>query len=158
MIIRDYTPADREAVIALHEELQSYERDIRPTRAAGRQISVQQVDEYEATMADVEDARLLIAEREGVPVGFTFFLAEAEMLEDPQAQIYVQDFMVTASARRSGIGRALMVEIRRFMAERGIGLIDLQVLTGNNAALAFYRAEGFDVAYMGLQATTRQPD
>ena len=140
-------------MIALHQELQSYERAFRQSRATGRDVSEQQVAEYEATLTeDAANARLLVAERDGALIGFTFFLAEGEMLEADPAQVYVQDIMVTASARRTGVGRALMDQIRRFMAERGIRRIDLQVLVGNDAALAFYRSQGFETAYLGLKA------
>ena len=149
--IRAYRPEDRADVVRLHEELQTYERAFRATRAVGGEVSEWQVREYEDMMAK-EDARLLIAARGGAAVGYAFFLAEREELEAEPGQIYVQDFMVTASARRAGVGSALMAAVRAFGDEHGLGRIDLQVLVGNDAALAFHRAQGFDTSYLGLKA------
>lgn len=154
MIIRPYRPDDRPAVVRLHVELQDFERAFRPSRAAGPDISDRQITEYEAMLADDdEDAHLMVAEQDGILIGFAFFLAEGEMLEEDPGQIYVQDIMVTASARRAGVGRALMDAIRAVMADRGIHRIDLQVLIGNDTAQAFYTALGFETAYLGLKLT-----
>ncbi|MEM8836850.1 MAG: GNAT family N-acetyltransferase [Pseudomonadota bacterium] len=158
MQIRPYKTEDREAIIRLHGELQDYERAFRTTRAQGRAVSERQVADYEAMMASAdEDAHLFIAEDDGTIIGFVFFLAEDEVLEDDPGQVYVQDIAVTSDHRRMGVGAALMGKVRRFMAGRGLGRIDLQVLVGNDEALAFYRALGFETAYLGLKAVLPSP-
>ena len=157
MRIRPYDDGDREAVVRLHEELQSFERAFRPTRAAGRAVSERQVDEYLTMLAD-EEATLLIAEREGQAVGYVFFLFEGEMLETQARQVYVQDITVTASARRQGVGGALMAAVRYAAHDGGAGVIDLQVLVGNDTAAAFYERQGFKPAYVGLKAELDRPD
>ncbi len=120
----------------------------------GVEISRQQIDEYEASLNDEEeDAYLIVAEDSGTLIGFAFFLVEDELLEDPKEQVYVQDLMVTASRRRSGIGTRIMQEIRSLMFNRGIRKMDLQVLVGNEAAIEFYRAQGFEPGYLGLKAS-----
>lgn len=153
MRIRPFSPEDRAAVISLHEELQSYERAFRPSRATGRELSIRQVGEYLRMLADTdEDAFLMVADEGGSLVGFVFFVSEAEMLERESGQVYIQDIMVTENSRRSGVGSALMDAVRGVMAEKGIRRIDLQVLVGNEDALSFYRKQGFETAYLGLKA------
>ena len=150
MIIRPYAEADRPAIVRLHTELQTYERAFRPSRASGAAVSEAQVAEYEAMLAD-EDAALFVAEEDGAPIGYAVCLAEAEAIEYDPSQVYVQDIIVTETARGRGAGRALMNAVRAFADERGIGRLDLQVLVGNEAARGFYEALGFEVAYLGLK-------
>ena len=152
--IRAYRAGDRDAVIRLHQELQLYERAFRPSRAVGLEISRQQVDEYETMLNDEdEDAHLIVADAGDELIGFAFFLVEDELLEEPREQVYVQDLMVTANRRRSGTGTRIMQVIRELMAHRGIRKMDLQVLVGNEAAIEFYRAQGFEPAYLGLKSS-----
>jgi ribosomal protein S18 acetylase RimI-like enzyme len=47
--------------------------------------------------------------------------------------------------RRSGCGRAILAEAERLLRKRGCPKINLQVRAGNDAAIAFYRAIGFDI-------------
>ncbi len=153
MSVRLYKSEDRDSVIHLHQELQRYEHRFRPSRALGRDVSVQQVAQYEDMLADDdEDAFLYVAEDGGQVIGFVFFLAETEFLEQEAGQMYVQDLMVTEAARRTGVGSALMDAVRAEMARMSIQQIDLQVLVDNDDALSFYRKLGFVPAYIGLKA------
>lgn len=56
---------------------------------------------------------------------------------------HVDQIAVLQSARRQGVGRALLAEIRHFMRQQGCASLVLDVLEFNVDALAFYRAEGF---------------
>jgi ribosomal protein S18 acetylase RimI-like enzyme len=65
---------------------------------------------------------------------------------------WVYYFGIAPSARRNGIGRALMAEVERRVARLGCPKINLQVRGGNDGAAEFYRAIGFaedDVRSMG---------
>ena len=99
-----------------------------------------------------DDALLLVADGGAAIIGFAFFIFEGEILENTPRQAYIQDIMVTAQKRRLGVGRSLMSAIRNIMEKRGVTRIDLQVLVGNDSALAFYRQFGFETAYLGLKA------
>ncbi len=155
MRIRPFTPADHAAVVSLHEELQSCERTLRPSRAVGRAVSERQVEMYVSMLADAdEDAHLLVADSGDRPVGFVFFEIEMEFLEREARQIYIHDIVVTGAARRRGVGGMLMAAVRSVMAEKGVRPIELQVLVGNDHALEFYRRHGFEIAYFGLKAIT----
>lgn len=65
---------------------------------------------------------------------------------------WVYYFGIAPSARRSGIGATLMAEVERRLIELGCPKVNLQVRTGNDAAIGFYRAIGFtpdDASSMG---------
>ncbi len=154
MLIRTYEPSDRPAVLALHKELQAYERPLRALRSSKPDVSDAYVREFEELLADPNcDATLFIAEKEGTIVGFAFCLAEEDILDDPPEQVYLQDLMVTQAARQTGIGRALVDAVRGFAHERNINRINLMVLADNQDALAAYRAMGFEVAILHLETT-----
>ena len=50
---------------------------------------------------------------------------------------------VHPGARRHGVGRALLAEAERALAARGCPKVNLQVLSGNADALAFWRGLGY---------------
>lgn len=65
---------------------------------------------------------------------------------------WVYYLAVTPSARRSGVGRALMSACERWLADRGVPKIQLMVRSDNQAALGFYERLGYphvDVTVLG---------
>jgi ribosomal protein S18 acetylase RimI-like enzyme len=56
---------------------------------------------------------------------------------------WINYLAVSPGRRGAGIGRALMAEAERLLAERGCPKISLLVREGNDAALGFYAALGF---------------
>ena len=154
MKIRNYEPSDRARLIELHHELQVFEQVFRPSRAVGVETSERQLAEYESLLNE-EDASLLVVDDSGTLIGYLMIVAESELIEEQQGQVYVQDFIVTAAARRKGVGTLMMSAVREFAALRGISRIDLQVLIGNAPAKAFYEALGFEIAYLGMKASVR---
>jgi len=59
--------------------------------------------------------------------------------------LYVEGLATATSARRYGIGRALVRAAVAFARERRADTISLHVWTGNEAAIGLYRSEGFDM-------------
>ena len=53
-------------------------------------------------------------------------------------------------AQGSGVGRALMERFEQELRERGIASYGLDVMAGNDAALAFYATLGLQVAQTTL--------
>ncbi len=82
------------------------------------------------------DALLLVAEREGRVVGHA-----ASWFVGPEAEL--ADLAVEPSARRQGIGRALIEAVRQAAAERGVTDLYLQVRVSNVAARRVYASQGF---------------
>lgn len=81
----------------------------------------------------------LIAELEGVPVGFAVFF-ETYSTWRAQVGIHLEDLWVDPSARRHGVARALMAALARALVVRGGARLEWSVLRWNDLALDFYRA------------------
>jgi GNAT superfamily N-acetyltransferase len=90
------------------------------------------------------DAWLLIAEREGAPVGFAFFrICDSDWsFETNERMAELEALSVEPELRRWGIGSLLMEEVERRLAAAGVGFIGLSVIAGNEDALRFYQRWG----------------
>lgn len=150
--IRNWQPKDRSAILALHKELQAYERGIRSYRSSKQDLSIEYVKEFDEQLEDPDcDVAFFVAEKNDNVIGFAFCAAEGDILDDPPEQVYLQDIMVTQVERRSGVGRKLMDAVRSFARERQISRIQLPVLAGNENAIAAYRAMGFDTVILYME-------
>ena len=151
--VRPWRPSDRPAVLALNAELQEYERQIRPTRRLGPEMTEPYVTETERRLAAKgDDAVLLVAEDDaGAVIGFaTCYLLESDLEQEPREAV-IEDVAVAAPARGRGVGRALIEAACRFARERGAVRMELSVLTGNEVAAAAYTAMGFVPARQTLE-------
>ena len=150
--IRDWQPKDRSAILALHKELQTYERDIRSCRSSKQDLSIEYIKGFDEQLEDPDcDAAFFVAEENDKVIGFAFCVADGDILDDPPEHVYLQDLMVTQAKRRSGVGRKLMDAVRNFAHERQISRIQLPVLAKNKNAIAAYRAMGFDTVILYME-------
>src|SRR5207248_2876098 len=62
----------------------------------------------------------------------------------PRTSLCIQWMGVRASARRQGVGRALLRALRALAADRDIPALELEVWAFNVEASAFYKAVGFE--------------
>ena len=60
-------------------------------------------------------------------------------------QAYILDVVVLKEYRRKGIGRMLMAEAEAWAKRNGFDYIGLSVSSRNEAAIALYREEGFEI-------------
>lgn len=81
---------------------------------------------------------VLIAERHEKPVGFALFFATYSTWEG-RPSLYLEDLFVTESARKHGVGRALMAKLAAICVERGYQRLELQVLDWNPAREFYHR-------------------
>jgi ribosomal protein S18 acetylase RimI-like enzyme len=96
------------------------------------------------------DAWLLIAEREGSPVGFAFFrICDGDWSFETNGRMgELEALSVEPELRRWGIGSLLMEEVERRLAAAGVGFIGLAVIAGNEEALRLYRRWGMAPSYV----------
>jgi len=130
--IRAFQPTDTEDVVKLWEHCGLTRPQNDPRKDIERKLRVQ---------PDL----FLVAETDETIVG-------SAMAGYDGHRGWIYYFGVAASAQRTGVGRALMAEVERRVAALGCPKINLQVRTGNDSAIAFYRAIGFtqdDVSSMG---------
>lgn len=99
--------------------------------------------EFERWMGAGE-AWLLIAEREGSPVGFAFVrICESDWgFETDERMGELEALSVEPELRRWGIGSLLMEEVEQRLAAAGVDFIGLSVVAGNEDALRLYRRWG----------------
>ncbi|MBK8193541.1 MAG: GNAT family N-acetyltransferase [Lewinellaceae bacterium] len=126
--IRPATAADIPAIHALMFELAVYEKE--------PEAVLTTVDEY---LRDFRDGLFEshVAEMDGAVVGMTLFYMAYSSWKGKM--LYLDDFLVTETHRRYGIGQLLF---DAFIAEgrnRGCRLVKWQVLDWNEPALNFYR-------------------
>jgi ribosomal protein S18 acetylase RimI-like enzyme len=141
MRFRDATAADVDAVAGLHAE--SWRRNYRG--AYSDAFLDGDVDENrravwtERLTRPSPDRFTIVAEREGVVVGFAHTVVAA----DPEWGALLDNLHVAHDLKRSGIGAQLMVETARAIRERTPSpRLYLWVLEPNTAAQAFYEARG----------------
>jgi GNAT superfamily N-acetyltransferase len=86
-------------------------------------------------------AETLVAELDGVPVGFALFFHNfSTFLAQPG--IYLEDLFVLPEQRGSGVGRALLKRLAHLAIERGCGRLEWSVLDWNREAIGFYERLG----------------
>lgn len=94
-------------------------------------------------------ATVLIAQTaDDTPVGFI----SLRILEDAVGvkRAHVADVAVTESARRRGVGTALMMAGESWARERGLPVLSLDVWSTNDAALSFYRRLGYGAESLSM--------
>jgi GNAT superfamily N-acetyltransferase len=125
-----------------HAEVAGEAREVAPFRHAEDSWQRRR-DEFKRWMR-AGDAWLLIAEREGSPVGFAFFrICDGDWsFETNERMGELEALSVEPELRRWGIGSLLMEEVERRLAAAGVGFIGLAVIAGNEDALRFYERWG----------------
>jgi GNAT superfamily N-acetyltransferase len=89
-------------------------------------------------------AEVVIARREGTPVGFAlFFHSYSTFLAQPG--IYLEDIFVLPEHRGVGAGKALLLRVAQIARERDCGRLEWSVLDWNQPAIEFYLRVGATV-------------
>ena len=99
--------------------------------------------EFEHWLREGEGS-LLIAEREGSPVGFAFFrICDSDSsFETDERMGELEALSVEPELRRWGIGSLLLEQVEARLVSAGVGFIGLTVIAGNEDALRFYERWG----------------
>lgn len=96
-----------------------------------------------------DDAEYLLA-GDGEPVGVAQVRYRWSVWWDAE-DCWLEDLYVDASARGSGVGRALTQAVIDRATARGCRRVELDVNSENPAAMALYRSLGFDTGKTGGQ-------
>lgn len=120
MTVCVWRPDDR-PVVALNAELQDHERVFRPSRRRGEEMTEGYVAGLEEELDDEEnDGEVFVAEEEGRVVGFVVCFVDEDQLESEPGEVVINDLIVTADARRRGVGGAAFCGRARHLAGRGV--------------------------------------
>lgn len=116
-------------------ELAEYEK------ALPGEAPVTEKDLAETLFGDRPAAEVIIAYVANQPVGFALFFHNYSTWLGKRG-IYLEDLFVRPSARKLGVGFALLRELARIAVQRDCGRVDWSVLTWNQLAIDFYKRIG----------------
>ena len=132
--IRPSTPQDCGTILRFVRELAEYEREPDAVEANEAMLA-------DALFATPPAAEALIAERDGVAIGFALFFHNFSTWTGKRG-IYLEDLYVTPDARGAGAGKALLRHLAGIALDRDCGRFEWAVLDWNTPAIDFYRAMG----------------
>src|SRR3954462_9162568 len=110
-------------------------------RAPRGEPPVTEKDLDQTLFGDDPAAEVLIAYLGDAAVGFALFFHNYSTWLGKRG-IYLEDLFVRPSARKHGVGFALLREIARIAVQRGCGRVDWSVLDWNELAISFYKRIG----------------
>lgn len=132
--IRSARPSDTKTILDLIRQLAAYEK--LSHEVVGNEALLER-----HLFGPRPAAEVLIAERDGKPVGFAlFFPTFSTFLTRPG--IWLEDLFVIPEARGQGIGKALLSRVAEIAHERGCGRLEWSVLDWNEPAIGFYKSLG----------------
>jgi GNAT superfamily N-acetyltransferase len=143
-IIREYTPADQEAIENCIIELQDFEHTLEPDRIEGASI----VRPYFESLIDAcqhQAGRIFVAEVEGKKAGFVSVPMERseDIISSIKDYAYISDIVLLPSYRNRGLGKALLQRAEEFARQQGAAILKIQVLARNQRAVDVYLHAGF---------------
>ncbi len=134
-MIRSATSADVPAILDLIRELAVYEREPVST------VETSEADLQAALFGDHPTVHAIVAEDDAGTVVGTAVWFETFSTWTGRHGMHLEDFVVSASQRGTGQGKALFDELKRVCAERGYKRFEWRVLDWNTAVHGFYRTE-----------------
>lgn len=132
--IRTAQPTDVPVIRQLVRELADYEREPDAVKAT-------EADLHAALFGPDPSASCHVAELDGEVVGFALWYRTFSTWTG-QPGLWLEDLFVRPSARGTGLGRALLVELARTAVDRGWTRFEWWVLDWNEPAQGFYRSLG----------------
>jgi GNAT superfamily N-acetyltransferase len=135
--LRPATIDDVPAILDFIGQLARYEK-------LEHQCQVSEADLREHLFGPRRVAEVILAEREGQPVGYALFFTNfSTFLGRPG--LYLEDLYVREDLRGQGIGRQLLGHLARIAIQRGWGRMEWAVLDWNTSAIRFYEELGATV-------------
>ena len=141
--IRALTPADYGEYCPLMAQLHSLHVAGRPDLFREAEFITSR-ERYEQLLAD-ENALLLGAFQNGALIGFAAGELQHRSMMMNITSLSVTDLFVAQSARRRGVAAGLLRELQARAKRAGAVRCDIMVWQFNEAAIAFYEAQGFSV-------------
>lgn len=133
-VIRPATVEDAALIHRFIVELAEYEREPDAVEVTPEVLAEQLV-------AEPPPFECVIAEVEGLPVGFALFFQTYSTWRGATG-LYLEDLYVTPSSRHRGHGRALLAHLAHLAVQRGCARFEWSVLDWNEPAIGFYKALG----------------
>jgi GNAT superfamily N-acetyltransferase len=144
--VREGTAADRDFVIAAARRFAAFGP---PAWRSAAEIVAGEVrcldDFFEGRLAgSVDGRRLLVAELDGRPAGFTFLEPAVDYFTG-QADGHIGMVAVAETAEGKGVGAALMRAAEDWARRNGYPRLHLNVFAGNDRARRIYERTGYEI-------------
>jgi len=139
--VRQATPEDVPALVALFQELDRMQSDWRvftPRPGFYDEVGAK----YQEAM-QTENAVVLVAEDEGEIVGMAYGEVRIPSRFSDERALELSGVVVRTGYRGRGVGRALVQEAARFAGETGVEWVELKTFAPNQGAMAFWEGLGF---------------
>jgi GNAT superfamily N-acetyltransferase len=139
--VRQATPEDVPALVALFQELDRMQSDWRvftPRPGFYDEVGLK----YREAMS-TENAVVLVAEDEGEIVGMAYGDVRIPSRFSDERALELSGVVVRTGYRGRGVGRALVQEAARFAGELGVEWVELKTFAPNQGAMAFWEGLGF---------------
>lgn len=141
MKVRQATPEDVPALVALFQELDRMQSDWRvftPRPGFYDEVGLK----YREAMS-TENAVVLVAEDGGEIVGMAYGEVRIPSRFSDERALELSGVVVRTGYRGRGVGRALVQEAARFAGEMGVEWVELKTFAPNQGAMAFWEGLGF---------------
>jgi GNAT superfamily N-acetyltransferase len=135
---------DEPAILSFIWGLQKFENAFEPNRRLDPAFAAEHWSDVQAQAA--ARGAIFIAENDGHAVGWAFVVEESGDLfveKSERRHGFVAELFVDASARGQGHGRALIAACENWTRARGMAVLIIGVLSGNDKAAAVYQRDGF---------------
>jgi GNAT superfamily N-acetyltransferase len=151
--VRQATPEDVPALVALFQELDRMQSDWRVfTPRPGFYDEVG--SKYREAMS-TENAVVLVAEDDHDILGMAYGEVRVPSRFSDERALELSGVVVRAGYRGRGVGRALVKEAARFAGEIGVEWIELKTFAPNQGAMAFWEGLGFTPRVVQLTVGTK---
>ena len=155
MKVRQATPEDVPALVALFQELDRMQADWRvftPRPGFFDEVG----EKYREAMNNPDAVVLVVEDDEGEAVGMAYGEARTPSRFSDERALELSGVVVRAGYRGRGVGRELVQEAARFAGERGIAWIELKTFSPNRGAMEFWENMGFEARVIQLTSPTRE--
>ena len=132
--IRPATPADLPLIAQFIRDLADYEK-------LAHEVRFDEAVLGDRLFGARPYAEVLIGEIDGSPQGFALFFHNFSTFEGKPG-IYLEDLFVRPDARKSGLGKALLVHLAKLCRERDCARLEWWVLDWNTPSIGFYQRLG----------------
>lgn len=154
MRVRQATPEDVPALVALFQELDRMQADWRVFTP--RPGFYDEVGTKYGEAIDHPDAVVLVVEDdEGEVVGMAYGESRTPSRFSDERALELSGVVVRSGYRGRGVGRELVAEAARFAEDRGIEWVELKTFAPNRGAMEFWEDLGFTPRVVQLTSSTR---
>ena len=104
------------------------------------------VEETERLMKKANGLHAVIAEDNGIPIGFTSYIFIPLATLSGRKIIYIEDAIIIEEMRRKGIGKAIFEFIEEIGRSKNCLRLEWKDLSGNDESVKFYENINADVS------------